>query len=208
MKPYTHVAESYDYLLRHVDYDQWYRYIWSLMVQYVHNPRLVVELGCGTGKFGAKFSADGYAIYGIDRSLEMLKVARLRAFGNFRVLCADMKNFTLARKADFIFSVHDTMNYFLDYDGVRSVLASVREIMHKGSVFMFDITTRYNIDRNFDGKTATYAFRGREIEWSNVFNPKKSLVTSTLKFSGPRGKKSVEKHVQRIYALDEMRNDR
>ncbi len=205
MKPYTELAESYDYLLRHVDYDQWYFYISSLMIRYVNDPRTVLELGCGTGKFGPKFSAEEFIIYGIDNSLDMLRVAKIRAFKNFRVICADMKNFALSKKIDFIFSVHDTMNYFLTYSDLKSVLRSVRGVMHDKSIFMFDITTSHNIDKNFDGKTTEYHFRGSSIEWSNTFDRKKSLVKSTLTFTTPEGASTTETHFQRIYRINQIK---
>ena len=62
----------------------------------------IILLGCGTGKFGSKFSNDNYMIYGLDLSLDMLLVAKARAFKNFRLICSDMRNFTLAKPVDFI----------------------------------------------------------------------------------------------------------
>ena len=84
--PYETIAEAYDYMLRHVDYERWYQYISGIMIYFVNNPRSVLELGCGTGRFGAKFSADDFIIYGIDRSMRMLQVAKTRAFRNFTML--------------------------------------------------------------------------------------------------------------------------
>jgi len=204
IKPYTELAESYDYLLKHVDYDQWYRYISSIMIKYINNPRVVVELGCGTGKFGSKFSADEFMIIGIDKSIEMLKIASIRAYRNVKIICADMRNFRLSKPVDFIFSVHDTMNYLLTYRDIKDVLRSVKKIMHNESVFMFDITTEYNIKKNFDGKVSRYNFKGYSIEWSNSFDSKKLLVLSTLRFKNDNGNEKIEEHVQRIYSISEM----
>ena len=201
---YTDFAPIYDCLLQHVDYDRWYRYIKSLMLRYIKNPRLILELGCGTGKFGAKFSRDGFAVFGMDISISMLRIAKLRAYGNFRIFCADMRNFQLARKFDFIFSVHDTMNYFLEYSDLRSVLRSTKGGMHEESVFMFDMTTEHNIMRYFDKKLMRYTIRDIQVEWSNSYDPEEKVVFSTLRFTKPDGSTTVEKHVQRIYTVDEM----
>lgn len=205
MKPYTDLAASYDFLLKHVDYQSWYIYISSIMIKYINNPRLVLELGCGTGKFGAKFSADDFQVYGLDKSLEMLKVARIRAFKNFRIICGDMTDFYFSKKFDYIFSVHDTLNYLLEYSDIRKVFRSVKGVMHSESVFMFDITTEYNIKRHFDGKTSHYKTGRGEIEWSNVYDRECSLVFSTLRFKNADGEVSVEEHVQRIYRIDEIK---
>ena len=203
-EPYTGIAEAYDYILRHVDYEQWYQFIRGIMRLYVKNPVTVLELGCGTGKFGAKFSSDNYQIFGIDRSLSMLQVAKSRAFGNFRIICADIRNFFLKKKFDFIFSVHDTINYQLTYDGIKDILKSAKNIMHRGSIFMFDITTEYNIEKYFNNKTSFYRNRGINVEWTNKYDSKKKYVISSFKICHDNGKVYNEEHIQRIYSQDEI----
>ena len=204
-EPYTGIAEIYDYMLRHVDYEQWYQFIKSVMLLYVKDPETVLELGCGTGKFGAKFSSDNYQILGIDRSLSMLQVARARTFKNFRIICADIRDFYLKKKFDFIFSVHDTINYQLEDDEVKDILKSVKNVMHTNSIFMFDITTEYNIENNFNNKTTFYKTRGIDVEWTNKYDRKKNHVISSFKIRHGKGKVYNEEHIQRIYSKDEIK---
>jgi SAM-dependent methyltransferase len=204
MEPYTDIAPVYDSLLRHVNYQEWYEYIVSVMKRYHDTPGIILELGCGTGRFGSKFSNDGYTIIGIDKSLEMLRVAKARAFLNFRIFCADITRFSLAKKADFIFSVHDTMNYLLEHADILNMFRCVREAMDREGIFMFDITTEHNIYRNFDGKTSRHQFRNSSVEWSNRYDRESRLVYSTLKLDRG-GKVSTEEHIQRIYSIDEMK---
>ena len=116
-----------------------------------------------------------------------------------------MKNFYLSKKFDFIFSVHDTMNYFLSLRDLRRVFKSVRAVMNAQSIFMFDITTEHNIKRYFDGKVMKYYFRSTAIEWSNHYDKKKKIITSTLVFQPKNGAATMEKHVQRIYTSSEIR---
>ena len=203
MEPYTDIAPVYDSLLRHVDYQEWYEYILSQMNRYVEHPHLILELGCGTGRFGSKFSNDGYTIYGIDKSLEMLLIAKTRAFLNFRIFCADITRFHVARKIDFIFSVHDTMNYLLKDTDIINLFRCVKETMHQKSIFMFDITTEYNIVKNFDGKTSRYHFKNSSVQWSNRYDQQRKLIYSTLRLNRA-GRITIEEHVQRIYTVNEM----
>ncbi len=204
MEPYSEIAVVYDYLLRHVDYQSWYRYIRDIVERYTENPEIIVELGCGTGRFGAKFSHDGYTIFGIDRSMNMLRVAKTRAYNNFRLICADITRYSLARKADFIFSVHDTMNYVTEESTFRNVLRCTRDVMNKDSVFMFDITTEYNIYTNFEGKKADYVIRDMTVQWDNEYDPEARIITSTLTLDKNDGTRFTEEHLQRIYTIDEV----
>ena len=205
-EPYTGIAETYDYMLRYVDYDQWYKFIRSIMLFYVQNPSSVLELGCGTGKFGAKFSSDHYKIIGIDKSISMLQVAKARAFGNFRIICADISNFYLKKKFDFIFSVHDTMNYQLTEAGIKDILKSAKNVMHENSIFMFDVTTEYNVEKNFNNKTSFYKNRGIKVEWKNKYDREKKYVISSFKILHENGDVYSEEHIQRIYSQEEIKS--
>lgn len=203
-EPYTGIAEAYDYILRHVDYQLWFEFIYDAMITYCNNPETVLELGCGTGKFGAKFSAKNYSIVGIDLSMDMLMVAKTRAFRNFRIICSDIRNFVLKHKFDFIFCVHDTMNYLTDREDIRKVLKSARDVMHNGSIFMFDITTEHNIEKFFNNKTSVYKTRGIHIEWSNSYDRDNRIITSSFTTTGRDGEKHTEEHIQKIYSIEEI----
>ncbi|MCU0848347.1 MAG: methyltransferase domain-containing protein [Spirochaetes bacterium] len=205
-EPYTRMADVYDHLLRHVDYDEWYEFIKRVMKRYAGGPGLVLEIGCGTGRFGAKFSRDGYEIYGIDKSMEMLRVAARRAYKNFRIMCADMTRFHLAKKPDFIFSVHDTVNYLMDFRELSDFFSSVRGVMHRGTVFMFDVTTEHNIDENFDGKKSLYELGNRSVSWTNRYDRASRIIYSNLVFTESDGSRYEETHAQRIYSRGEIEN--
>jgi SAM-dependent methyltransferase len=203
--PYTEIPDVYDYLLRHVDYERWYRYIRSLIFRYMKDPQYILEIGCGTGRFGAKFSRDDFDVFGMDSSLAMLKAARPRARKNFRVFCGDARRFAVARKFDFIFSVHDTLNYLTEPADLGRAFESVRGAMHDDSVFMFDLTTEHNIRRFFDGRKSRHVRGGVEVTWDNRYDAAARLVYSTLEVKRRGAGVTREEHVQRIYFIDEAR---
>jgi SAM-dependent methyltransferase len=205
VKPYTIFPSVYDHVLKHVDYERWYSYIRSLMFRYIDNPRMLLELGCGTGKFGAKFSRDNFEIFGMDNSIEMLQIAKNRAYKNFHIFCADMTNFKLSKNFDFIFSVHDTMNYFINPEELSKVFRSVREVMTDNSIFMFDITTEYNIKKYFYNNKTEYLVNGTELEWVNKYNAEKKIIYSILSFK-TGNLLETETHIQRLYSIDEIKD--
>ena len=202
--PYSEISEVYDFLLKHVDYERWYRYIREIIFMHMTDPGYILEIGCGTGKFGAKFSRDDFTIFGMDISPQMLNVARSRAFRNFHVFLGDVRRFCLARKFDFIFCVHDTLNYLLDVSDLKRAFSCVRDVMHEDSVFLFDLTTEYNILRFFDRQAKRYRYRGMEVHWSNDYNPASKLISSELSVKRRDGSVARETHVQRIYETEEI----
>ncbi len=204
MKSYNYLAPYYDYMLKHVDYTQWYHFLRKIMCTYINNPRTVLELGCGTGKFGPKFSIDDYEIYGMDKSLSMLQIAKTRAYQHFHVFCGDITCFALSKTVDFIFSVHDTFNYLLDYETLLRALKCVHNCMSNTSIFLFDCTTEYNIVKNFHNKLLTFNIRGTDISWHNEYDIRSKMLYSKITFNRQHHT-YVEEHLQRIYTVDEIR---
>ncbi|HQO22723.1 MAG TPA: class I SAM-dependent methyltransferase [Spirochaetota bacterium] len=200
---YTDFAEHYDYVLKDIDYEEWFHYLKELMLTYNPQAESVLEIGCGTGKFGAKFSSEGYNIIGVDYSLEMLLSARKRAKNNFKLVCADASKFSFKKKFDFIFCVHDTLNYILDMNHVSLLLENAAACMHQNSIFIFDSTTEYNILSNFDKQRSDYYHKGCYIKWENVYDRKKRIITSKLRFLDDN-KDTTEEHLQRIHSENEI----
>lgn len=203
-KQYTVMAPFYDHLLRHVDYDQWYEYIKTIMYTYCVKHGAVLEIGTGTGKFGSKFSKDRVEITGIDLSLDMLKNASSRAHGNFRIINADARNFYFKKSFNFIFSVHDTLNYLTSMTDINTVFSNIKKHMDSDSIFMFDITTEYNIRRYFHLQSETFKINNHTIVWDNKYDSENRLIYSYIKIFKPDSTMIAETHVQKIHTVDEI----
>ncbi|MBN2433760.1 MAG: class I SAM-dependent methyltransferase [Spirochaetes bacterium] len=200
---YTRLAEHYDYMLNHVDYVKWYTYIKTLMYLYYGYPETILEIGTGTGRFGGFFSRDNYNIIGMDLSLDMLRVARMRAFNNFRVFCGDARSFSLNTNIDFIFSVHDTFNYLLTGEELLAAFNCVANCMHAKSVFLFDLTTEYNIKENFVDDEQTFKHGGSVIVWKNRYDNREKVIRSIITFQNGKDY-HCEEHLQRVYTKKEI----
>lgn len=136
------------------------------------------------GKFGPKFSMDDYEIYGMDKSISMLSIAKTRSYKNFHIFCCgDITRFALSKPIDFIFSVHDTFNYLLTYDDFAKALRCAYNCMSYNSIFLFDITTQYNIMKNFHRRLFSYTVKGTDITWYNEYDEKSKMVYTKLTFA-------------------------
>ncbi|HYG69925.1 MAG TPA: class I SAM-dependent methyltransferase, partial [Anaeromyxobacteraceae bacterium] len=75
--PYSVLAEGYDAVMAHVDYEAWAEYVHFLLVRHHLEAQDVLELGCGTGSLALVLQPLGpYAYRATDASEAMLTVAR------------------------------------------------------------------------------------------------------------------------------------
>ena len=116
-----------------------------------------------------------------------------------------MRNFAVSRKFDFVFSVHDSMNYLLEENDLLAAFTSAGNAIHRNGIFMFDLTTEYNIRRYFDGRKSSHVSRGVRVTWDNSYDETNRIVSSRLSVRRPDGSQTREEHLQRIYSLDEVK---
>jgi len=79
-------------------YDGWVSYIKKIWEKYALSPKLIAELGCGTGNITQRLADMGYDMIGIDSSENMLSKAREKAEKNkteILYLNQDMRDFEL-----------------------------------------------------------------------------------------------------------------
>ena len=76
---YRDFAYYYDRLMRDVDYSSWADYVTDIFDRHGCDPRLIADLGCGTGSFCLEMAGRGYDMIGIDISAEMLSCAKHKA---------------------------------------------------------------------------------------------------------------------------------
>ena len=112
MQAYEGFASIYDIFMGDVDYDGWVEYIEKIWKKYKKEPKLIAELGCGTGNITGRLAKKGYDMIGIDISEEMLSVAREKAAeegDDILYLLQDMTEFELYGTVDIILSLCDSM---------------------------------------------------------------------------------------------------
>ena len=75
MEAYTGFAEVYDLFMDNIDYEEWSKYVISLLQEYGIKDGLVLDLGCGTGNVTECLAKAGYEMIGVDMSEDMLNIA-------------------------------------------------------------------------------------------------------------------------------------
>ena len=201
--PYGKFAEVYDSLM---DQDQFYESYYSFIIEVarMHGVKLgsVLDLACGTGKLSEIFTSNGIAIEGIDKSGQMLSIARKRGVKAHR---GDMADFRLKKKFDAVVCIFDSLNYLLKKSGMAMCFSSVYSHLKPGGLFVFDVNSDYKINHaipKFFDRKAVFNIDESEVAWANSHRHNRWIVDIVIKHLG---KNFHERHVEGAFRLKDLR---
>jgi SAM-dependent methyltransferase len=206
VNPYSVLAECYDDVMAHVDYDEWAWFVQQLCDHHDHAPGNVLELGCGTGIFASLFTLlDGVTSYrAVDASPDMIAVAlkkNARVDADFAVQSfAELKSDPPgSRGYDTVLLLYDGLNYLMESEAIDELLARVSTVLRPGGLFIFDQSTPAN-SLNNESFFEDSGFSGpiRFIRKSS-YDPETAIHTTEFELA-KNGVVYKEKHLQRCYS--------
>lgn len=118
----------------------------AVLSRYAVALRSALDLACGTGEFAVGLARQGIAATGVDRSPEMLAVARRRAHEGgvaVRFVQQDMRELDLADRFDLVTCLYDSLNYVLEEAELAEAFRRVRRLTR--GLFLFDVNTLYGL---------------------------------------------------------------
>lgn len=140
--PYSVLAEIYDFVMNHVNYQQWARHIRNIWEKHgVVNPK-VLDVSCGTGKLCFYLSKFKAPVKGMDSCPQMVIKAKQRFKGP--IWCGDMRHFLLKDSFNVVVSLYDSMNYLMTDQDWKNSLLSVYKVLEPGGLYIFDVSTLHN----------------------------------------------------------------
>lgn len=206
---YTHLAQVYDVLMQDSPYDRWLAWVSDFWRQH-GQPGTVIDLGCGTGSIAIPLAKQGYTVYGVDLSSEMLAMAYEKANKeqvNVRWLEQDMSELD-APKADSIISLCDSLSYVTNEEDVKRTFHRVFEHLQPGGYFLFDVHSPYKITHFFGDNTFTLVEEEIAYIWNCFCDPDRLEVEHQLTFfvrqNHGQFERLEESHVQRAYQPTQM----
>ena len=220
MESYTNFAEVYDTFMDQTSYEDWADRLLSMMKKYgrkgnEEGDRLVVDLGCGTGKVTEMLADLDYQMIGVDLSVDMLGIAqnRKRELGHDTLyICQDMRNLELGNQAGTFISVGDSINYLLTTEDLVRMFTGVREYLLDNGIFVFDFKTLHLYRDVIGDRTIAEDREDCAFIWDNWFDEEKHIneYDLTLFIHEPGDERGLfrryeEVHYQRGYTLEEMR---
>jgi SAM-dependent methyltransferase len=101
---------------------------------------LVVDAGCGTGRYAVELAERGFRVHGVDRSADLLAVARGRAAGHDRVTleCADLLDALVPAPVDAILC-RGVLNDVVEDAAREAVFRRFGAWLRPGGVLIFDV---------------------------------------------------------------------
>jgi len=201
---YSRLARCYDAALGLENLGHSRRIFESLVRRYGIPFRTAADVGCGTGLF-ARYLADrwGVPVFAVDRSPEMLEVARRHCHGPaVRVLEQDIRALGLPWPVDLITANFDVVNHLPDTADLWRTFRRIVANLLPGGHFIFDAITNC---RPLGGPAVfTRRLRGpdggliQQIHW----DPRRQRLLGFVVHSrgGDARSPLVERHVERGFA--------
>jgi len=208
---YTSFARGYDVVMRDVDFPQWSEHVLRLIDHFEFNGKRLLNVACGTGNMEMTWAAAGYSIASVDRSLEMLEIARIKIPKSAAVelIQSDMTTLDLGEKFDLATCLYDSVNYLTNANDVRKFFHCAASHLATGGGFIFDVATEANILENFSQTTYAENFEDFAYIWDNEYNIRTKICKSDFHFfyKDPEDgsfRRQTEVHYQKIYTTRDL----
>ena len=213
MEAYTSFAAVYDTFMDNIPYEEWEKYLKSLLYEYGVREGLVLELGCGTGNMTEIKAQSGYDMIGVDNAEEMLEIAiekRMKSGLDILYLQQDMREFELYGTVKAIVSVCDSVNYILEEEELEEVFRLVNNYLDPGGVFIFDFNTVYKYREILGDQTIAENREECSFIWDNYYYEEERINEYELSLFIREGdselyRKYQETHFQKAYDLETMK---
>ena len=216
MEAYKGFASLYDLFMDNIPYEEWSKYLISLLKENNIHDGIVLDLGCGTGNITEHLATNGYDMIGIDISSEMLDIAQEKKYDkelDILYLNQDMREFELYGTVAAIVSICDSINYITEYDDLVKVFKLANNYLDPKGLFIFDMNTIHKYTSIGETTIAENRTEGSFI-WENYYDADTHInqydLTIFEALEDETGyvfyEKHEETHIQRGYTLDEIKS--
>ena len=212
MASYEQFAQIYDRALNELPCEQWLLYIERIFVAYKTSPKLILDLGCGTGSMTNLMATKGYEMLGVDLSEDMLAIARDKAKeqnADVIYLNQDMTELDLYGTIDAVISCGDALNYVLDEKDLLAAFKNVNMFLNPGGLFVFDMNTVYKFKEVLGNNTYAENLDASAYIWENYFYEEESIneyeVNIFIQNDDGTFDKTTEIHHERGYTIDQIK---
>lgn len=115
------------------------QYIHKLLTTYGKGGNKILELGSGTGRHARLLAEKGYSIYGIERSSEMVRIAREFSTTDVTYEVNELSSFSLSYQFDIAISLFHVVSYLTHNKELLATFKNVERHLKPGGLFIFDV---------------------------------------------------------------------
>ncbi len=177
---YDVLSAVYDHFQTDIDPQIWaarlHQWIQTYRLPHEHQgdggKPLLVDLGCGTGRFLKAFSDLNYDLIGIDASSNMLEHCRERFFEEAQqpiLLQQDLRQFELYGTVDVMICLLDTVNHLTAEVDLAAFFDLCHNYLHPGGVFIFDCATAHHFEQTLGDRVFFSVAADHTLWWQNTY---------------------------------------
>lgn len=212
MNSYTSFSEIYDSLMHpDVNYGEIADFVENIFIKEDKEPNMVVDLACGTGNLTIPLAERGYDMIGIDKSFDMLSIAREKsARQNILFLNQDITKLDLYGTADAFLCMIDGINYILNPNSLYNMFKRIKTcFLNDGGIVIFDISSEYKLKKIIGDNTFIHDDEKIFYSWENKFNNRYGISDMYLNFfvkDGTNYRRFCERHLQKAYSVKTIKD--
>ena len=132
-------SRYYDLLYKDKNYTSEANYVVQLIKANHNTATQILELGCGTGNHAAILCKEKYRVTGLERSAEMVELAKQKKIENFEPIVADITNFSINNKFDVAVSLFHVISYLTSNNQLVECFKTVNKHLNEKGIFIFDV---------------------------------------------------------------------
>lgn len=142
MNVFRDYANYYDVLYREKDYEKecdFLEQIWDELSS--KSISRILDMGCGTGGHALPLAQRGYDVVGVDRSEQMLDIAKTKATQanlSVKLQQGDIRNLELGQTFDTVISMFAVMSYQTTNGALAAAFRTAKRHLEPGGLFVFD----------------------------------------------------------------------
>lgn len=173
---FDRIADLYDALMAHVEYDRWFAILRELAV--LLPPGFIyLDAACGSGALLERARGAGWRAFGFDLSPAMLRRASSRS--DAPVFVGNLESVPVAA-ADFITCLFDSMNFLLSPEAIQRALVTLAAALRPGGLLYFDMVTERLMAEVFGNQSWIEPVGNIMLTWESRWFPESATCMTRL----------------------------
>lgn len=113
-------------------------YVTSKIRFFLPQAKKILDIGCGTGMHDVEFIKYGFSVLGIDRSENMIAIAKKNESSQLHFSCCDALALKKTEQFDSVVSLFHVISYITKTENLAKCFRNISDVLIPGGVFIFD----------------------------------------------------------------------